>query len=111
MLASLATPAELATYLQTATAAEAAAGNPDVLDTARAQLLLDNASADIRSACGGWSITQETVTAQRVYPGTSGYIFIPTRRLTAFTMTINAVTAVDGTDYTWEIDGAGTVRV
>jgi hypothetical protein len=108
-VATLATPAELAVYLQTATEAEYTAGNPDVLDTARATLLLENASGDIRSACG-WSITQETVTGERVYPGSSGYIRLPTLRLTAFTMTINAVPAVDGTDYTWTLNG-GIVRV
>lgn len=109
-MASFATPAELATYLQTATAAEATAGNPDVLDTARAQLLLDNASAEIRAVCH-WNISQETVTGQRVYPGLTGYIRIPTLRLTALTMTFNGVAAVDGTDYSWTVNGGGTVTV
>jgi hypothetical protein len=108
-VASFATPEELATYLRTATQVEYEAGNPDVLDTAAAQLLLDNASAEIRAVCH-WSITQETVTGQRVYPR-SGYVRLPTLRLTAFAMTINAVAAVDGTDYFWIPNGGGVVDV
>lgn len=105
-MAALATPAELATYLQTATAAEAAAGNPDILDTARATQLLDNASEAIRDECG-WSITQETVTAQRLWDTQwrSGVILLPTLRLTAFTMTVDTVPKVDGTDFIWQRNG------
>jgi hypothetical protein len=108
-VAALATPAELATYLQTATQAEYDAGNPDALDTLRAQFLLDKESAAIRAFCG-WSITQETVTARRVYPR-GGYLNLYTKRLTAFTMTIGGVAAVDGTDFAWEIEGPGRVQI
>lgn len=106
-MAALATPAELATYLQTATEDEWQAGNPDVLDTARAQQLLDNASEAVRDECG-WSITQETITGQRLWDPQwrGGYIFLPTKRLTAFSLTVNGVLKVDGTDYTWDRNGS-----
>lgn len=106
-MAALATPAELATYLQTATAAEYAAGNPDVLDTARATQLLDNASEAIRDECG-WSITQETVTGQRLasWQWHGGNIILPTLRLTAFSMTVDGIAKVDDTDFTWDRNGS-----
>lgn len=102
-MAAFATPEELATYLRTATQEEADAGNPDVLDTTVAELLLDNASAAIRDACG-WSITEETVTDQPV-SHISGRVFLPTKHLTALAISVDGVDAVVLTDYVWSVNG------
>jgi hypothetical protein len=75
-----ATPAELATHLQTATEDEFDAGNPDVLDTGVAIQALTSATAEIRGVCG-WSITQETVTDEPVE--VERHISLPTLYLTA----------------------------
>lgn len=98
-----ASPAELATYLQTATQAEADAGSGDTLDTVVALQALASASGAIRSVCG-WSITQETVTAS-VSMSSRGILFLPTLRLTAVAMSVGGVPLVDGTDFAWETNG------
>lgn len=98
-----ATPAELATYLQTATQAEADAGSGDVLDTSVALQALAAASDAIRAACG-WGITQETVTAS-VSMASRGSVFLPTLHLTAVSMSVNSTPLADGVDFTWETNG------
>lgn len=68
-MAALATPADLASYLQTS------------VDTATATQALDKASGAIRSHCL-WTISQETVTAQ-TFDGTgTRSLWLPTLRLT-----------------------------
>lgn len=89
---SLATPTELAVYLQTATSDEAAAGNPNVLDTVVAEQALASASAKIRGAAG-WSITEETAT-RTVY--TWDRIFLPVMNLTSVTVTVAGVPVTEG---------------
>jgi hypothetical protein len=98
-----ATPEQLATRLGTATQAEADAGSPDVLDTLRALDALTGASADIRSACR-WTISQETVTSV-VSDWSDWRIYLPTMHLTAVALTLGAVPAVLGVDFTFDTTG------
>lgn len=96
----LATPTELATYLQTATQAEADGGNPNVLDTAVATQAIESASGKIRSAAG-WSITEETFT--RTFTSYTGRFFLPSLHLTAVSMTV-AGAAVAAERFTFDQD-------
>ena len=98
-----ATPAELATYLQSATQAEADAGSGDVLDTGVATQALAAASGAIRAACG-WSISQETVTGTVTWASGS-CVFLPTLYLTAVAITVGGSALVDGADFTWQRNG------
>jgi hypothetical protein len=96
---AFASPAELATFLRTASQVEADAGSGDVLDTGTALLALSSASGAIRSVCG-WSISQETVTEMFTLGQT---VFLPTLNLTA----VSVPSAVDGV--AWSRNG--TVRL
>jgi len=96
---AFASPAELATFLRTASQVEADAGSGDVLDTGTALLALSGASGAIRSVCG-WSISQETVTETFALGQT---VFLPTLNLTA----VSVPSAVDGV--AWSRNG--TVRL
>jgi hypothetical protein len=98
-----ATPAELATYLQSATQAEADAGSGDVLDTGVATQALAAASGAIRAACG-WSVTQETVSGTLSWHA-GGCVFLPTLLLTAVSISVAGVPLTDGVDFTWSRNG------
>lgn len=103
-MAAFATAAHLATYLRTATADEAAAGSPDILDTAVAEQALDAATGYIRGWCH-WSITEETVT--ETYRLRSNVLDLPTLRLTAVTLvSLNGGPNLTvGRDYVWDRSG------
>lgn len=117
-----ATPAELATFLRTATQAEADAGSTDVLDTGVATQALALASGAIRAECK-WNILQETVTAvippgdmqrqsQAGWSGTSWAVwsvFLPTLRLTALSVSLDGVALAQGVDFTWRSNGTVTL--
>lgn len=105
MADSLATPAELATFLQKATQDEINAGNPDVLDTGVALQALASASGAVRAVCG-WSVSQETVTETLVG---DGWVFLPTLYLTALSATVGGTPLASGTDLVWYRNG--TVRL
>jgi hypothetical protein len=97
-----ATPAELATHLQTATQDEHDAGNPDVLDTGVATQALESATAEIRSVCG-WSITQETVTDEPYE--VERWISLPTLYLTAVAISYDGSVLPAGDAFTWRRSG------
>lgn len=92
-MASFATPADLASWIQS-----------DV-DTATATLLLASSSAAIRGHCG-WNITEETVTGD-VIDGSGGWdLWLPTKNLTAVaSVSENGVALTDPADYTWYRNG------
>ena len=98
-----ASPAELATYLQSATQVEADAGSGDVLETGVATQALAAASGAIRAACG-WSVSQETVSGT-VSWASGSCVFLPTLYLTAVSMSVGATALVAGTDFTWSTNG------
>lgn len=103
-MVAFASPEDLAVYLRTATADEAAAGNPDILDTVAAVQALDLATGSIQADCH-WAIAQETVTG--IYRLRGSALHLPTLHLTAVT----AVRLNDGPlltrgqDYDWETTG------
>lgn len=85
-MTALATPTELAGFLQ------------QDLDTYSAAQALDVASQDIRTACG-WNISQETVTAQD-FDGTGGTsIWIRTLNLTGVSAVVADGVTLAATDY------------
>ena len=85
-MAALATPTELAGFLQ------------KDLDTYSATQALDIASQGIRTACG-WNISQETVTAQE-FEGTGNQsIWIKTLNLTAVAAVVADGVALTSSDY------------
>lgn len=87
---SFATPADLASALQVAS-----------VDTATAQLKLDNATAAIKSHCG-WSILQESFTADARNARGGRSLFLPTLRLTAVANVVaDGIALTEGTDYEW----------
>lgn len=89
-MASFATPAELASWLQVAT-----------VDTASAQLALDVASGVIRSFCG-WPISEETVTDKTLDGPGGRSIWLPTLRLTAVGAVVeNGNSLAVTTDFDW----------
>jgi hypothetical protein len=98
-----ASPAELATYLQSATQVEADAGSGDVLETGVATQALAAASGAIRAACG-WSISQETVSGPVTW-ATGSCVFLPTLYLTAVSLMSGGLALVDGADFTWSQNG------
>lgn len=85
-MAALANPTELAGFLQ------------QDLDTYAATQALDIASQNIRTACG-WSISQETVTAQEFDGAGSQSIFINTLNLTAVSSVVADGATLTSTDY------------
>jgi len=96
---AFASPAELAQFLQTATEADATAGDPNVLDTAIALQALDSATAAIVTACG-WSVLTETAT---VVERACQTILLPTLKLTAVTSITDQVSnLISPTLYQWE---------
>ena len=101
-MTSLATPADLATYLQTATQAEADAGSPNVLDTAVAQQALDAASAKIRGAAG-WHISPPEPVTRTLTPGAVS-VYLPSMRVADVVLTSNGQPLVEGT-YLVDLDG------
>lgn len=89
-MASFATPAELASWLQV----------PEV-DTATATLQLAAATQAIRDYCG-WSITEETVTGAVLDAAGSRSIWLPTLLLTAVGPVVElGVTLTVLDDYDW----------
>lgn len=92
-MADFATRAELASHLQVA----------DV-DNGTADLALAAASAEIRAECG-WSITQETVTAE-AHPGGGPVIFLPTLWLTAVSAVVENGVTLTAADFTFTRSGA-----
>lgn len=89
-MASFATPAELASWLQVAS-----------VDTASAQLQLNVATRAIINHCG-WGILEATVTADPRDARGGRSLFLPTRHLTAVTDVVaDGVALVAGTDYEW----------
>lgn len=93
----LATPQDLATYMQTATQAEADAGSPNVLDTAVATQALEAASGLVRNAAG-WSITEETAT-KTVFSW--GPVFLPSLHVTDVAVSFAETPLVDGFGFTF----------
>lgn len=88
-MASFATPADLASWIQS-----------DV-DTATATLLLASSSAAIRAYCG-WNITEEVVTGDVIDGSGDWDIWLPTRNLTAVASVSNdGVALTVGTQYEW----------
>lgn len=102
-----AAPSDLASYLQTATQADADAGSGDVLDTGVATQALASASGAIRAVCG-WSITQETVVDYRAPWGwwRSKTLFLPTLKLSAVSVSVLGHPVLEGWDYGWDESGA-----
>lgn len=96
-MASFATPAELASWLQV----------PEV-DTATATLQLAAASKAIRDFCG-WNITAETVTDEMLDTDGERSLWLPTLWLTDVA-SINELTLplTAGTDYEWRRYGKVT---
>lgn len=96
-MASFATPAELASWLQV----------PEV-DTATATLQLAAASKAIRDYCG-WNITEETVTDQVLDTDGERSIWLPTLWLTAVASVSELTLPLTaGTDYEWRRYGKVT---
>lgn len=96
---AFASPADLAQFLQTATEADATAGDPNVLDTAIAQQALDSATATIVAACGWPILTETTTVLTRACPT----ILLPTLRLTAVGSVVDqAGNTVTPALYSWE---------
>jgi hypothetical protein len=100
MVAPFATPDDLAEFLQTATQAEADAGDPNVLDTTIALRALQAATDDIVAICG-WSITAETGVSITVDPRQR--VQLPTLYLTNVQSVTNQFGHVVATAlYYWE---------
>jgi hypothetical protein len=86
-----ASESDLATYLQTD------------IDTASATLALELAAGAVKETCG-WNVLQETVTGQLLTPSGS-MVTIPTRYLTALTLTDAGVPLMQGNTMLWSANG------
>ncbi|RBO82072.1 hypothetical protein [Nocardia puris] len=74
----------------------------DALDTDAANLAVAGASGMVRAWCGGWSISQETVTGAVLDGPGSRSLWLPTLRLTAVSsVAVNGETLTVGTQYDW----------
>lgn len=90
-MAAFATPTELQNWLQLGSA----------INSAAATLALDIASGSIRSFCG-WSVSQETVTAEALDGTGERSLWLPTLRLTAVASVVeNGSTLTVVTDFDW----------
>jgi hypothetical protein len=89
-MAAFATPAELASHLQVAS-----------VDTATANLLLNEASSAIRTYCG-WSISSEDVVDEEFDGTGTRNLWIETLRLTLVASLVeNGLPLTEGVDYDW----------
>ncbi len=106
---ALASPAQLATRLGTATQAEADAGSPDILDTSRALDALASASGAIREACG-WPISRVVGDTYSTGEWTDWTVYLPTMKLTAVTAASGLAALVAGVDFMFNERGKITLN-